>query len=172
MDIHFVTIAPKIELAESLSPEKKRNKKKTVAPTLLKVSPNDKYLLSADKQGTITAKSLATGEETKDEVSWTVSAHQDRIAAISFVGGHDDLVATVSANVSEACSVWRVGDEQPAVILDRPAALSPVFSLGSVKSGKHFAVCCVSADQVSVYSFKEKKLGKQKVRSADSVVSL
>lgn len=171
-DIHFVTIAPKLELLESLSPEKKRSKKKSDAPDLLKISPNDKHLLSADRKGNIHVKSLGNGEETKDEVNWTVAAHQDKITAIAFVNGQDDLVVTVSANTSDACSIWRIGIDQPSVILDRPTTMSPVFSIGSVKTGKSFTVSCVSAEQVSVYAFKEKKLSKQKVRTADSVVSL
>jgi hypothetical protein len=88
------------------------------------------------------------------------------------VNGQDDLVVTVSANKSDACSVWRIGSDQPAVILDRPTTMSPVFSIGSVKTGKSFTVSCVSAEQVSLYAFKEKKLSKQKVRTADSVVYL
>jgi len=53
---------------------------------LIRVSPNDKHLLSAGKNGTLTVKSLGK-EESKDEVSWSIAAHQDSITAIAFVGG-------------------------------------------------------------------------------------
>lgn len=53
---------------------------------MIRVSPNDKHLLSAGKKGTLTVKSLGK-EESKDEVSWSIAAHQDSITAIAFVGG-------------------------------------------------------------------------------------
>lgn len=159
-----------MEVIESLTHEKKRSKKKSEAPELLAISPSGKLMLTADKKGTITVKTAQSGEETKDEVNWSVSAHQDRITAATFIT--EELVATVSANVSDACSVWKLNHDQPVVILDRPTALSSVFSIIAMKISKGFSVSCVSAEQVSVFTFKEKKLSKQKVRTADSVLYL
>lgn len=41
-----------------------------------------------------------------------------------------------------------------------------------MKTNKGFAVSCISAEQVSVFTFKEKKLSKQKVKTADSILRL
>jgi WD40 repeat protein len=119
-------------LDKPLSPEKKRNKKREDAPELIRVSPNDKLLLTADKNGTLKVKSLSK-EESKDEVSWSVAAHQDSITAISFVGGQNDLVASASSNASDACNIWKVGINTPAIILDRPSRLSHVFAINGSK---------------------------------------
>ena len=75
LGVSSVTIAPKIELtAKPQSPEKKRNKKREIAPELLRISPSDKHVLSGHKNGTLSVRSLET-EESKDQVSWSVAAH-------------------------------------------------------------------------------------------------
>jgi WD40 repeat protein len=112
---------------------------------LIRVSPNDKLLLSADKNGTLRVKSLGK-EESKDEVSWSVDAHQDSITAISFIGGQNEIVASASSNASDACNIWKVGLNTPAIILDRPSRTSHVFAINGSKSGKNFVVSCVSAN--------------------------
>jgi len=50
--------------------------------------------------------------------------------------------------------------------------MSTVFAIGSTKHGKATVINCISADQVSIYSLKLKKLGKMKVKSVDCVVNL
>lgn len=75
LGVSSVTIAPKIELTtKPQSPEKKRNKKREIAPELLRISPSDKHVLSGQKNGTLSVRSLET-EESKDQVSWSVAAH-------------------------------------------------------------------------------------------------
>lgn len=81
-------------------------------------------------------------------------------------------MATASSNSSDAVNVWKVGTDQPAFILDRPARLSPVFALIGAKAGKNHVINCVSSDQISVYSVKTKKHSKQNVRSAESILTL
>lgn len=81
-------------------------------------------------------------------------------------------MASASSNLSDAVNVWKVGTDQPAFILDRPARLSPVFALIGAKTGKSLFLSCVSADQISVYSVKTKKREKQNVRSAKTVLAL
>lgn len=109
--VQVVTISPKIKVDEISSvSDKKRNKKsKSDAPDLLKVSLSDKSILSADKQGRLQLRSLSNEEETKDSIIWSVSAHQERITAIAFI--NEDTVASVSANTSESCTLWRVGKD-------------------------------------------------------------
>lgn len=79
-------------------------------------------------------------------MSWSVAAHQDSIAAIAFVAGQDELVASASSNASDAVNIWRVGVDQPAFILDRPSRLTQIAALNSDKAGKSFVVSCLSAD--------------------------
>lgn len=81
-------------------------------------------------------------------------------------------MASASSNSSDAVNIWRVGTDQPVFILDRPARLTPIFALTGAKAGKSMVVSCVSADQISVYSFRVKKHSKQSVRTADTVISL
>jgi WD40 repeat protein len=123
-DVHFVTIAPKMEVTESLSHDKKRSKKKSETPDLIGISPNGKLMLTADRKGSVCVRSIHTGEETKDDVNWSITAHQDRITVVAFIT--DELLATASANVSDACCVWKIGHDQPVVILDRPTSLTAV----------------------------------------------
>lgn len=55
-------------------------------------------------------RSILDKEETKEQQSWSVSSHQDKLTAISFVGS-EDIVASASANSSEQILVWKVGSE-------------------------------------------------------------
>ena len=146
LSVAEVKVSPKIELVQQSSPEKRRNKKKHDAPELLAISHNDKNLLTADRKGNVCVRSIRDEEETKDTVNWTICAHQDRVASISFVAGHDDLVATTSSNASDACNIWRVGADQPVAILDRPALISAVTAIGSLKVGKTIVVSCISPE--------------------------
>lgn len=45
-------------------------------------------------------------------------------------------------------------------------------SLSTIRAAKQIYVSCLSAERVSVYALKEKKLSKQKVRAAETVISL
>lgn len=90
----IITIAPKIDVLDKAgTPGKRRNKKKTDIPDLLAISPNDKHLLSVEKNGTIQVKAVSE-EETKDELNWSVQ--QEKVTAIAFIS--DDLLASASTD--------------------------------------------------------------------------
>jgi WD40 repeat protein len=106
LGIQQVQVSPKIALTDGpLSGEKARRKKKN-SVHLLCISGNDKLALSADSKGNLQVQSL---EETKQEVNWTVAAHQERLTAAAFIS--DDLIVTASADPADSASVWRVGTD-------------------------------------------------------------
>jgi hypothetical protein len=168
--VQTVSISPKIVLESNLrigkgsSSTSKKNKKNKQTPIdMLRVSPSDSYLLSADSQGTLAMTPLEhSDEESKDAVKkeWSVSgAHQDGVQSISFAAGSDEIFATSSKSGAESCSIWHLRSDEPVALLDRPcAAQSKVFAIHSVRLGKSILISCVSDSEITLYSVKSKSL--------------
>jgi len=169
--VQTVSISPKIGVVESnlrigkgSSSIGKKNKKNKQTPIdLLRVSPSDTYLLSADSQGTLAMTPLKHSEEESKDVTtkeWSVSgAHQDGVQSIQFAAGSDELFASSSKSGAESCSIWYLKSEEPVALLDRPcAAQSKVFEIHSVRSGKTIKLSCVSDSAITLYSVKAKSL--------------